>query len=260
MPQRRLPDISDDQLYAEWIEWIERIYNETVELAWNRRVFRDIGRVFQYNTHLQERGGSLWDWMRTNYIAGAAMSFRREVDRQGGTLNLRNLLFEIEKRPGVMSRRRYYEKWGPATSPFQEQRRVEAFELFKPVSVSDDDMDDHIDPSLVRQDRVELESNTKFVQDFVEQTIAHRGRGGMVTVSMQRFNETIDGLMIVVEKYLSMLTLNSVAQFEPAPQYNTHEPFTFPWDVTCDGMWQEFMDGKKLPWKRILDMYEAEPK
>ena len=188
------------------------------------------------------------------------MSFRREMDRQGDTLNLRNLLSEIEKRPGVLTRKRYYEKWGPLDTPLLAHVRNRAFDKFKPVRVSEDEMEDHIDPKIVREDRLELEKDTKIVQDFIEQTIAHRSRAAVDTVTMETFNHTIDAITPIFAKYFAMLTLSSVAQVEPVPQYNTHEPFTFPWDVTCDGMWQSCMEGKRLPWEQIRSVYPPDPK
>jgi hypothetical protein len=47
-------------------------------------------------------------------------------------------------------------------------------------------------------------------------------------------------------------------QLEPVPQYNTHLPFTFPWDVTCDGLWQECRGDHRLPWQEIRAAYRGE--
>jgi hypothetical protein len=46
-------------------------------------------------------------------------------------------------------------------------------------------------------------------------------------------------------------------QLEPVPQYNTHLPFTLPWDATCDRRWQEW-GGQCLPWDEIRGAYRDE--
>ncbi len=72
MAQRKFENLSDDELYADWIKWIERSYKEVVDQAWNYRLFRLMRGVFGQNEELQRTGGFLWKWMARNYTSGSA--------------------------------------------------------------------------------------------------------------------------------------------------------------------------------------------
>lgn len=115
MPAMKLSELSREELEVRWDVWIRRIYGETIGLHWNRRMFRMMREIAKDNHRLQMTGSYALDWMFENYVVAAAMTFRRELDKQAGTENLRNLLFEIVKRPDVLSRARHRKLWGPAT-------------------------------------------------------------------------------------------------------------------------------------------------
>lgn len=254
MAQRKPETMSDDELFNDWVAWIGRVENELIGLHWNRRMFREVSRVFEQNKHLQEVGGFVYDWLKLNYVAGAAMSFRREVD-SAKHLGLLHLLGEIVDRPAVLSRRRHHEKWGELRDKFEDIIRRKSFERIPFVKHGDDEMEDHIDPAAVQADIDTLRADTELAQKYVEQTIAHRTRSEPETITFVQFNTAIDALTPMFQKYSARLTMISMMQLEPVPQYNTHAPFTFPWDVTCDRIWQECRGDQPLPWTEIRAAY-----
>jgi hypothetical protein len=114
----RLPnDISDDERHAAWIRVIQRIYREQANQAWSHYMFRLLRTVFDKNERLSEEGGFIFNWLAENYVDGALMLLRRELDQQAGTENLRNLLEDIIGHPGVLTRARYCAAWG-RSGPF----------------------------------------------------------------------------------------------------------------------------------------------
>ena len=121
MPQRKVRHMAEDNLWQEWRDDIERIKQDIYELFSSRRTFRDVAEVFRGNARLQDVGSYLWDWMRVSYASYVVMRVRRETDDQGNTINLIQLLREIEARPEVITRRRYLEMLGIA-----EDRDLEA--------------------------------------------------------------------------------------------------------------------------------------
>ena len=228
MPQRRFDQLSDDELFADWNDTAKRAYDDAVQLHWNRRMFRTLAAVFRANPRLQETGGPFWEWVRYNYIAGAGMAIRRELDRDGSVPNLRRMLHEMISRPTVLSRARYLARWDPQ-SEGARQLANRGFESFGFVQPSTDPAEDHIDPANVATDLERLGSQTDAVQSFIEQTIAHRQRSEPDPVTFAEFNETIAVVEAVFKKYYARITQTTVAQLEPVPQYDTTEVFTFPW-------------------------------
>lgn len=255
--QRRIDKLTDDALFDDWVKWIGRVENELIGIAWNRRLFREVSRVFKHKSHLQQVGGFLYDWIRLNYTAGVTMAFRREVDR-ANAMGFVHLLGEIAARPQVLSRRRHHDRW-TLRSTFEAEMRRKSFEAIACVSPSSDPLDDHIDPAVVRQDVETVRTETQVAHDYVEQAIAHRAWGEPETISFEQFNAAVDALTPIFKKYYVRLTHSSLMQVQPVPQYNTHTAFTFPWDVTCNQLWDEARGRQRLPWGEMQKVYKDDP-
>lgn len=230
MAQRNPERMTDDELFNDWLAGIERIYTGMIGLGQNRRMFKMMREVAEWNARLRETGGHVLDWMFGNYALAAAMSFRRDLDRDSSTLGLLNLLYEIEQRPTIINRARYRAMW--KLRPGDDMERYicdRAFNSFKPQTFPGEPERDHIDPGVVRADLDRLLNETEKVRRFVEQTFAHRARGTPETVTWGEFHEAVDALVEVFRKYYALLTQKTVVDIEPTPQYNTHECLTFPW-------------------------------
>ena len=230
MAQRRPDRMTDDELFRDWVAGIERIYTEMIGLGQNRRMFRMMRDVLDRNRRLQETGGHVLDWMFGNYALAAAMSFRRDLDRDASTLGLLNLLYEIEVRAAILNRARYRATW--KFRPGDDMERYvcdKAFNSFEPQTYPGEPERDHINPAVVRADLEKLLNETESVRLIVEQTFAHRARGEPQAVTWGEFHAAVEVLVEVFKKYYALLTLKTVLDIEPAPQNDTHECLTFPW-------------------------------
>src|SRR5713101_4089107 len=106
MASKEVMQMPADELYARWQEQIKRIYTETVYLFTTRHRFRCVQEMFRDNAALNKIGGDLYGWLTGMWGRDAIIGVRRELDDQAGTINLVNLLHEIEARPDVLTRRR----------------------------------------------------------------------------------------------------------------------------------------------------------
>ena len=90
-----------------WKRWLRIIYGEIVNLAHQRRLFREIAEMFRTNPALQQGEGTVWQWLAENYSTTAAVAVRRQADRsrRRPVASLENLLTEIAENPGVLTRR-----------------------------------------------------------------------------------------------------------------------------------------------------------
>jgi hypothetical protein len=156
------------------------------------------------------------------------MTFRRELDQQRGTENLRHLLEEIEQRSQIINRKRYIVLWNPKAAP-DRMMANRMFDKIPIVKVSDNPDADHLDPRRVATDRAKLEADTEHVREYVERTYAHRTPASATPVTFGDFHAAIDAIVPIFKRYYAWLTLNTITQVEPVPQYDTHECFTFPW-------------------------------
>jgi|SRR5215510_5837716 len=240
--RRNIAQLSADDLWSDWQRDIERITKDSYELFTIRRQFREIAEMFEQNKQLQTSGANLWQWLRLLYATTTLMRFRREVDTQGNTVNLRTLLEEIEKRPDVITRHRIASRpqgRGQAVSDLMARLLDESFTKEWAVSSAAGAPNDQIDPERVRTDRIKFEELTAELDEITSRTIAHRQRVPPAKTTVAG----VDAIFVLFEellkKYLGLLTGVSLVNAEPTAQYDTFEPFTFPWHPRAYQEWIE---------------------
>lgn len=227
----RLGDVTPDTRYDAWTEVVQRIYREQVNQAWSHYMFRLLRAVFVTNPRLSEEGGFIFEWMVGSYVDSSLMLVRRELDRQAGTENLRNLMLDMIEHATVASRARYRSKWQGGSDHWFTDR---VFDRFDPVRVPDNPGADHVNPDIIRADLDRISASAERLRSYAERTRAHRTpERGLNTAGMtfETLHEAIDGVRDIIKKYYGFLTLSSIAQWEPVPQYDTLEAFTRPWII-----------------------------
>jgi hypothetical protein len=241
MSRRRLEDIPADELWDRWREDIERIVKDSYELYALRRQFREITSCFEKNDHLQQAGSNLWIWLRTCYASTILMRFRREVDGQANTVNIRTLLEEMEKRPDVITRHRITSRSQGRSDVSEYVSRLidEGFTKNWADTDASGSPTDQIDPRLVREDRQAFERATTELDQITSRMIAHRARQKPAKTAVQGVDGIFDKFGTLLTKYLALLTGADLVNVEPTPQYDTSAPFTFPWHPTAYREWAE---------------------
>jgi hypothetical protein len=233
MAQRKVRDLPADKLWKDWRSDIDEIKQDTYELFSSRRTFRDVAAVFRGNPRLQEVGGHLWDWMRISYASYVVMRVRRETDEQGNTVNLNQLLAEIEARPEVITRARYFAMLAlpPGHFLLESNERYFTDEWTGPSSRPSPGNPgaDYVDPPRIRDDRDSLQAAVERVKEIGNRQVAHRTRVEVKDLTFPELDATFDAIEKTLKKYYTLLHGATLMQAEPAPQFNTHAVFTFPW-------------------------------
>jgi hypothetical protein len=235
--QRNIERMTADDLWQDWREDVERIKLDTHELFFIRRQFGEIASMFEGNSGLRATSGNIWMWLRTLYTSTVLMRVRREVDNQPNTMNLRTLIEEIQKRPDVVTRARIASR-NPDLNPTIAAIFDDAFtKHWVGRSRSAGSPDDTIDPAIVARDRQALEALTDRLVEITSRTVAHRQRVPPQSVTVTDANEIFDLIEELLTKYLSLLTGAGLMSAEPTPQYDTFEPFMFPWHPQAYEEW-----------------------
>ena len=208
-----------------------RIKEDSFELFSSRRTFRDIAEVFEQNKQLQELGGYLWDWIRTLYASYVVMRVRRETDNQGNTINLHQLLKEIKTRSDVVTRGRFFEMLNLPKGDYGEKAAQQYFtRTWMPNDSSDSaNPADKADPSRVLEDCEFLQNAAERVREVANRDVAHRVRVDANTLTIPEVDAAFDAIEVTLTKYYALLHGSTLMQAEPAPQFDTHSVFTFPW-------------------------------
>lgn len=162
-----------DDLYARWRGIIERIYRETVYIFSTRDRFREVEKLFAENPRLHKTGAHVYEWLFGMWGRDALMGVRRELDGQGGTVNLCHLLHEIKARPDVLTRRRYLAH-DPKGDDFLQRLLNRGFDSFSTLRLDGwkDANDDVIDPARVAADLRELQDKAAVAFNYAQRMVA----------------------------------------------------------------------------------------
>ena len=170
------------------------------------------------------------EWMRVNYASFVLMWIRREIDAQANTVNLNQLLGEIERRPGVITRER--------------RRRISGMDRLSPLlsRMLDDEFTrnwvrvqqpgaatDSVDSAIVANDRTSLRDVAGHAEIIANQTVAHRVRVSPAALTVPQVDVVFDAVETILTKYYALLRGASLVGLEPTPQFDTNEVFTFVW-------------------------------
>jgi hypothetical protein len=218
-----LGDIDDDARYAAWSRIVERISREQINQAWSHYMFRLLRAVFTTNPSLSEKGGFIFEWMVINYVDSALMLIRRELDKTNSTETPKNLLMDLIEHPMVVTRARYRSRWENDSQSNENPAHGLAkwtFDKFNPVRVEGKPDDDYIDPDMVKADLDQIEASADHLRVYAERTRAHRTpehRSDTSEMTFKELHNAIADVRVVVKKYYRLLTLRSLARWEPTP-------------------------------------------
>jgi len=203
--------VSDEARFRDWVTYIGAIRQESIELFWNRKLFRAVRLMFRTNLELDDRGRHVWEWIAGMYARDAAMLVRRELDKQSGVVNLRHLLHDIEAHPDVL------------------RSHSQALDL---PSATD-----------VRRDRESLEAHTGRVREYAERLLAHRTRSAGPDVSFAEVDQAVRAVLQMMRRYYGFLTATDLLAGTPVARFDWLAPFRMPWVV---GQFEEPSDDEEL--------------
>jgi len=232
MASKQVEQMPADDLYRRWQDHIQRIYEETVYLFTARHKFREVQQMFRTNEHLMSIGGAVYEWLLGMWGRDTIMGVRRELDDQAGTINLVNLLHEIEARPDVLTRRRWLAFIRPGDSDVMVAVMNDSFDGLGGVCLvggTKNPSDDILAPERVCSDRRELQAKTAKAFDYAQRMVAHRTPMSSLEIKVADINTAMDAIEQTFKKYYLIFTGRSLAQAEAAIQYDWSEPFTIPW-------------------------------
>lgn len=183
--------------FEEWVRQCQASFDDTVQLFWNRKLFRAVNEMFQTNQGLSQSGQHVWQWLAGMYVRDAAMLIRRELDKQRGALNLRHLLHDIEGSIHVL----------------HAQSRAGG------LPSADD----------VRRDRETLEQDTERVRDYAERLPAHRTPAAALSVTWTDLDRSVNAVLRTMRRYRGYLTATDLLQVTPVANFDWLAPFRIRW-------------------------------
>jgi hypothetical protein len=97
--------------------------------------------------------------------------------------------------------------------------------------------DDTTDAAIIERDRKTLETMTNRLVEITSRSVAHRSRVQPTSVTVTEADQIFELIEELLKKYLSLLTGAALVSAEATPQYDTFEPFMFPWHPQAYEEW-----------------------
>jgi hypothetical protein len=225
----RKPRLTDAQMWEKWRKDISRIYLETVYAFRSRRNFRELRQIFVNNRRLQNEAGHVWEWIMGMYGRDQVLAVGREIDRHTEVINLIQLMYQVTKRPKVITKNRYLRmiKRLPEI-PGQVRNRDLDRRLSETWFVDTFGTGKNINIAVVKRDRNRLEKSAKAVMRYRHKVVAHRS-GLELTLTLSDIDKALDAIEETLKKYYVLFHASSLVGAEPTAQYDWGAPFTYPW-------------------------------
>lgn len=223
------PALTEDQQWEQWKKDVERIKTETVLVFRNRLVFRELRETFTNNAQLMANGGFFWRWLFGMYGRDMVLAVGRELDRDTEVVNLIQLMHQIKKHPGIITRKRFLEKLSiqqPA-GPNDLRNRI-LWEVNDKWFTDNMGIGEEVDIALIKQDRNWLEKRCRRVMKYRHKIVAHR-TGMELTLTAEHIDEALDAIEKMLLKYYLLFTGGGLMGAEPALQFDWQHIFTYPW-------------------------------
>jgi hypothetical protein len=220
----------------KWADALFYISIEATMMAASYKQANDVWRMYSRNRLLKPAAEWIWEMWTTD----ALMYIRRELDTQHGTINLKNVLMEIQHRPMPLSRSRYLWQatWdNEIESDFKVRKSANrAFEEFGFV-VAGPDYDantyaDYIDPVVVARDLARLERVAGRSFDYAQRTVAHRTNPKNHVLKAEEIENSVRVIIDLVCKYYQRLHAKSLSRSEFNRPNGWQKAFSIAWRPT----------------------------
>ncbi len=206
--------------YLRWKRWLRHVYDEIVEMALDRHVYREVQAMIAANTNLHVPS-VFFDWMSRTYVADLAVAIRRQTDKDTRSISLLRLIRDVRDHPEVMSRRRFVGLYGPGRMRTLGHRDFERFA--KKGS-------DQINPTVIHKHERELLAAERKLRRFVNKHVAHRSRFPMRHLPTYGDLDTcLDVLERLLKEYKLLIEAAGLSRVVPVIQYDWRRPFRVAW-------------------------------
>jgi hypothetical protein len=237
--------MTEDQLFQLWDGWLDRIYKDVQNLVIGRHVYTEVQKIVQNNPRLH-KPSSFYDLMTMTFSAWAAMAVRRQ--QEAYSISVVRLLQELEKRPEVLSRKRFVDTFAnkmlagsPGEEPAQPTSITSSGGAFQPSRefaehIANETFDNYvgrgapqIDTSQIRAELHELRTKAEKLDKFASKKIAHLLEQPTEVPTLDELDLCIDGFEAVVLRYVMLFRAAAPQDMLPTWQYNWKAIFREAW-------------------------------
>lgn len=215
-----------DPKLNKWIRWSDEIYRETQALLIKTKLYDDYVEIVKNNPAIQNPD-DFHEWAMRNYYESALMVIRRLLDTNRDCISLMNLLKELKCDHRLVTKKFYLRDYPegkgslPVTRDYLEDHFDKVF--------SDDEVT--LSQRVVEADISDLQTKTKIVEHFIDNTLAHRNKGGRgkQTIETKHVKEAIHYIEEIAKKYMGLFGKGGYSELTPTWTYDHTKIFRKAW-------------------------------
>jgi hypothetical protein len=213
----------EEGFYKKWLEWIERVYREVVNLFLYRSFYRRVAEITQANDAIPP--SSFFDALGAWYATTQAMAVRRQTDTDRKAVSLARLLENMAEHPQVMSRERHVEIWTAAgDEEHWRERGSQEYDKFAGAG------SDQIPKERYEADLKCFQDAAQPIKDYVDRLVAHNDQRELEELpTYEDLNGAIEILEELLNKYMVLLKSEGVPNADPVHQEDWARIFRVPW-------------------------------
>jgi hypothetical protein len=210
-------------------EWLDTIYREIQDAMVDNHVFWEVQKMFENNSRLADTPSIFNQWMASNFIQAAAVSIRRQTDKNEDSISMHRFLLEVKQFPGLVSRDSVLNLYASTNSPLPPSVLAD---------LANDAYDRYIgvgrtfpDPNQIQDEIDKLLDCAGGIKHYVDKRVAHYDRRGLKQ-PVPRFSDLEDCLALLegkIKKYKTLLEGTGIAQMLPTFTYDWKAIFRFSW-------------------------------
>lgn len=219
----------------KWLSWIDETHRETQNLLIKTYLYDQYVEIVKANKEIQDPR-DFHDWSMHNYFDSALMCIRRITDTHKDAVSLMRLLLELKDNPELITKDFYLRDYQKGEVDKEGMPDPHAWthalgdDIFKEKFGGGGNV---LLASVVESDIQELEKQIVVVENFIDNTLAHRNKGskGKQTLQTKDARAAIEAIEQTAIKYIDLMGRGSYGELTPVYQYNPEEIFLKPWIV-----------------------------
>ncbi len=170
------------RILDRWERWLQAIYDDMVDQATSRMVFRETTAIITTNP-LIPKDSDFLQFLEKWYVDSTVMGLRRQLKVSRDSVSLAGLLQDIAANSALASRERFLGLYPRG----DRKRAARVFDKHVGAGLP------HIDATAVRCELAELKALAARCEEYADRFVAHRDKRGIRGVpTHEEMNRAID--------------------------------------------------------------------
>ena len=209
--------------------WTERIVNQVVNMYHRRVVYESMLEMLQEQNHPD--AGLFFETYNGQYIEAQSMAIRRQAAEDDRTVSLRRLLGQLDRHRAFITREWYHDRMLRPSEDHEDWRGDEFHQY-----IADNRFDvftkragnSKLWRKPILDDIKSLVAASEKVIDYANTNVAHLQIGDPSTVTYDEFNDAINDLGALTQRYYVFVHGSTVPSMTPAVQGDWRGPLRSP--------------------------------